>query len=223
MNYFAHGCRFVERPYFLMGTAIPDMIRVSDPGVRVRSKKVLSFAGGTNSPEDEVAAGILQHLEDDDRFHGSVAFIQLSAQLSQFFRKSMPDDDGMRPSFLGHIVTELILDAILIERAPEILSAYYRAFQQIDPVQVQFAVNRVATSPATRLAQFIPLFHQEQFLWDYRQPTGMLHRLNQVMRRVKLAPLPVSVEGNLREIWPLVAAQADNLLPFVWTTSEPNA
>ena len=41
MNYYAHGCRFVDRPYFLIGTAIPDMIRVSDKGVRVHSKRVV--------------------------------------------------------------------------------------------------------------------------------------------------------------------------------------
>ena len=37
MNYFAHGHRFVDDPYFLAGTAVPDWLSVVDRKVRVRA------------------------------------------------------------------------------------------------------------------------------------------------------------------------------------------
>src|SRR4051794_22283450 len=113
MNYYAHGCRFVDRPYFLAGTAVPDWLRVSETGVRIHGKRVVPFDDGGDSPTSQIAAGILQHLADDDLFHSTAAFIQVSAQLTTMFKAALPDEDGMRPSFLGHITTELILDGIL--------------------------------------------------------------------------------------------------------------
>jgi hypothetical protein len=40
------------------------------------------------------------------------------------------------------------------------------------------------------LAQFIELFRQHQFLYDYADDEKLLYRLNQVMKRVGLALLP---------------------------------
>lgn len=216
MNYYAHGCRFVDRPYYLAGTAVPDWLRVSDKGVRVRSNRVAPFADGTDSPQAEVAAGILQHLADDDLFHGSAAFIQVSAQLTQMFKRSLPTGDNLRPSFLGHISTELILDALLISRQPQGLDRYYEAFLQIDPLVVQAAVNATTRDPAQQLAALIPLFHRERFLQDYAQPAGMWYRINQVLRRVKLPALPEETQQVLADAWPIVDHWSAKLLPYAW-------
>lgn len=216
MNYYAHGCRFVERPYFLAGTAIPDWLRVSDNGVRAQSKRVTPFADGGDSPRSQIAAGILQHLADDDLFHGTGAFIQVCAQLSKMFKLSLGADDGMRPSFLGHITTELILDGILISSHPQGLEAYYDALLKIDPAVILDSVNQMTRDPATHLARLIPLFHREQFLWDYLDDARLLHRLNQVLKRVKLPPLPAETQQVLADARPIVAHWSDQLLPFKW-------
>lgn len=216
MNYYAHGCRFVDRPYFLAGTAVPDWLRVSDNGVRVQSKRVSPFADGSDSVQSQIAAGILQHLADDDLFHGTAAFIQVSAQLSTMFRSALPVDDGYRPSFLGHITTELILDGILISSNPSGLDAYYDALLQIEPTVVLDTVNQMTRDPAVRLAELIPLFHREQFLWDYHDPERLLYRLNQVLRRVKLSPLPAETKQVLADARPIVERWSDQLLPYKW-------
>lgn len=214
MNYFAHGCRFVDRPYFLVGTALPDMLRVSDPGVRVRSKGAQPWINEEQSPTSEIAAGILQHLEDDDWFHSLPTFIELTGVLSRLFREAAPEDSTLRAPFLGHIVTELLLDAALTEKLPGRLEAYYTAITQVDPDEILAAVNRISRTPATRLAEFLPLFHREQFLWDYADSTRLLFRLNQVMRRVGLPILPVGVVKVLDEARPMVAARVSEMVPF---------
>src|SRR5947207_1119796 len=124
MNYFAHAIRFLDRPYFLAGTALPDWLSVVDRRVRLRARHVAAFSDGTGTPAAELAAGVLQHLEDDAWFHKTAAFAIASAELTVLFRKSLPVDDRHRPAFLGHILTEMLLDAVLIERHPERLTGY---------------------------------------------------------------------------------------------------
>jgi hypothetical protein len=212
MNYFAHGVRFLDRPYFLAGTAIPDWLSVVDRQVRLRAKHVEPFASGEATPEAELAAGILQHLRDDAWFHATGAFARVSAELTILFRETLPPDDAHRPSFLGHIVTEMLLDAVLIARDPRALDNYYEALLRLDGERIERAVNRMARRPTDRLALFIPLFGQERFLADYQDPARLFVRLNQILRRVKLAPLPQAAQNVLADALGIVEPSAGDLL-----------
>jgi len=213
MNYFAHGMRFVDRPYFLAGTALPDWLSVVDRRVRMRTRNVQPYADGTGSPQAELAAGVLQHLDDDAWFHKTAAFAVASAELTVLFRDALPSDDGHRPAFLGHILTEMLLDSILIDRDPAALAAYYATFDRLDVKLVADSVNRMAPQPADCLQDFIPLFVRERFLADYRDANRLLFRLNQIMRRVKLNPLPAEFESALVTAREMVAGHAAGLLP----------
>jgi hypothetical protein len=213
MNYFAHGIRFVDRPYFLAGTALPDWLAVIDRRVRLRSRHVQPFADGVASPVAELAAGVLRHFDDDGWFHKTPAFAVASAELTVLFRGALSTDDGHRPAFLGHILTEMLLDAVLIAREPDLLSQYYDAFLQLDAGIVESAVNQMARQPTDRLCGFIPLFVQEKFLADYQDPKRLLFRLNQIMRRVKLNSLPTSFETALVDARQIVERHAIGLLP----------
>jgi hypothetical protein len=44
VNYFAHGRRFIDDPYFLAGTAVPDWLNVVDRQVRVRGRHAAVYA-----------------------------------------------------------------------------------------------------------------------------------------------------------------------------------
>jgi hypothetical protein len=213
MNYFAHGARFLDRPYFLAGTALPDWLSVVDRQVRLRARRVEPFVTGDGTPEAELAAGVMQHLHDDAWFHATSAFARVSAELTRLFREALPPDDDHRPSFLGHIVTEILLDAVLIARDPPRLDAYYLAFADLDPRRIELAVNRMARQPTDRLALFIPLFRREGFLADYQEPARLRARLNQVLRRVTLSPLPEKTESVLRAAWEIVESSSSELLP----------
>ncbi|MEX0701225.1 MAG: hypothetical protein WD069_03940 [Planctomycetales bacterium] len=213
MNYFAHGVRFIERPYFLAGTAVPDWLSVADRRVRMRARRVAPRAGGSTGVPDEVAAGVLQHLEDDRWFHETRAFHEVTGEMARRFRAILGPEDNFRPGFLGHVATEMLLDAVLIERRPERLDAYYAALDAIDPDEVQRAVNRMARDETHRLAPFIPLFRRAEFLRDYRTTAGIHDRLNQVLRRVRLNPLPDAAAAVLDSGRELARQRCDDLLP----------
>jgi len=216
MNYFAHAIRFLDRPYFLAGTALPDWLSVVDRRVRLRGRHVAPFSDGTGTPIAELAAGVLQHLEDDAWFHKTAAFAVASARLTVLFRESLAADDRHRPAFLGHILTEMLLDSVLIERYPDRLAEYYLALDQLDATTIEHSANRMARHTTDRLKVFIPLFTRERFLSDYLDSNRLLFRLNQIMHRVRLNPLPSGFEASLEKARLIVRGHAAGLLPGNW-------
>lgn len=213
VNYFAHGLRHVERPYFLAGTAAPDWLSAVDRRVRMRARRVLPHADGSREIADELASGVLRHLDDDHWFHETRAFHEVTGELARRFRSVLGPEDNFRPGFLGHIAAEMLLDAVLIERAPALLDAYYAALDAIDPSTVERELNRMARGETNRLAPFIPHFRRAEILRDYATSAGLVWRLNQVLGRVGLNPLPPAVEEVIESGRGLLRERCAELLP----------
>ena len=193
MNYLAHGWRFAAEPYFLAGTAAPDWLSVIDRKTRLRSKRAAEFATDRDPILAAVARGVMQHHADDAWFHATPAFNELCLAFAVQIRDVLPGDEGFRPSFLGHILVELLLDATLAEEEPRRLDEYYAALAELDAEAVERAISHLATQPATRIVQLLPRFATERFLYDYLDDGKLLTRLNHVMRRVGLPLLPPAI------------------------------
>jgi hypothetical protein len=212
MNYLAHGWRCTADPYFLAGTAVPDWLCVADRRVRVRSKRAAEWIACGDSVVSAIARGICQHHSDDQRFHTGRAFAELSLDFAARVRRCYPAGEGLRSWFLGHILVEILLDAAMIEQYPERLHAYYAALSETSSIAIQRAVNYCATRPTTALAGFVAVFCRERFLWDYLDDGKLLMRLNQVMRRARLAALPPSFNELLPAMRAAVRARWTELL-----------
>jgi hypothetical protein len=198
MNYFSHALPFLNDPYFVAGTAVPDWLGVVDRSVRVRPKSVQPLVDDPDPVAAAVARGVLQHFRDDAAFHGTRAFAESTLELSAAFGRVLTADAGFRPSFMAHVLVEVLLDWSLSEAHPGGLDAYYRALDAVDAEAVQQAVNRMATQPTDRLVPMIFLFRRERILSDYGRDDKLLVRMNQVMRRVGFDLLPAETQ----EIFP---------------------
>ena len=212
MNYLAHAIPFLEDPYFAAGTGIPDWLTVVDRRIRLRSKHLRPFLVDPDPDVAALAAGALQHILDDAKFHGSRAFAELSMRLTAMARDALEDDSGLRPGFLGHLLVEVLLDASLATEEPTQLEAYYRILDTVDPGRIQQVVCRMAGRTTDRLAVLISEFHRRRILSDYLEDGRLWMRLNQVMRRVKLVPLPESFRKLLPEVRRLVDGRRHELL-----------
>ena len=212
MNYFAHSRHYLDDPYFVAGTAVPDWLSVVNRRARARSKLAAPYATDQDPRVAAVARGIMQHHYDDAWFHQTRAFAELSLYFTNEIRDRLPKDDGFRPSFLGHILVELLLDATLIEDSPVVLDRYYAVMDSLDPYFVNQAVNRMATQETGMLSFFIPRFSQERFLYDYAEDAKLLFRLNNVMRRVRLPSLPKALAQFFPEARHLVRQRSAELL-----------
>jgi len=194
VNYFAHGRDCIERPYLLAGTAVPDWLSVVDRRARARSRAARPFLHARDQRLVDLATGILKHHADDDWFHRTRAFAELNWEFTVAIRDRLPADDGLRPSFLGHILVELLLDAELIDADPGRLDAYYAAIGRLDPEFVAWGIQRMTTRPIHQLPLWIQRFSREPFLYDYGEDAKLLVRLNMVMRRVGLPPIPEELQ-----------------------------
>jgi hypothetical protein len=213
LNYFAHGFRFVDRPYFLAGTAIPDALGALNRRVRVRRQSAERFLDDCDPVVADVAAGIVQHHDDDKWFHGQRAFAELSLAFGQEIRGQLCDEKGLRASFLGHVIVELLLDAELIARQPAGADPYYQAVALIDGALLEQIVNRMANQPARRLDEFLGMFTESRFLEDYADDQHLLLRLNQVMRRVGLDSIDARLIAWLPSARGRVVERFAELLP----------
>ena len=201
MNYFAHALPFLDNPYFVAGVATPDWLSVVNRKCRARAKLAAPFTEHEDSRRAALALGIVQHHHDDAWFHQTDTFGKLQFNLTRQFREALPGDTSMRPGFLGHIVVELLLDAVLIEKDIGGLDAYYRALDSLDADLVGEWVSEMATVPAIGLPYLIHRFREVRFLYDYLDDAKLLSRINGVLQRVKLTPLPpeiVSLLANAR-------------------------
>ena len=216
MNYFAHALLFLDRPLFVAGASVPDWLTVADRPVRLRIRHAEAFLDDPDQDVGEVAAGVLRHLNDDARFHNTRAFAETSLELSAKVRDTLGEDSGMRPAFLGHLLVELLLDAALIADDPRRLDEYYQLMDALDAERVETAVNRMAPRPTRRLAVFIELFRRERVLWDYLEDETLTVRLNQIMRRVRLNPLPERFAAVLPEARKLVTNRKTELLDDIY-------
>lgn len=210
MNYLAHGYRFTDDPYFVAGTALPDWMSVIDRKNRARSQRAETQIEDADPRIRALARGVMQHHDDDRRFHQLQEFAELSTRFAVELRSLL--SEGHQAGFLGHIAVELLLDAVLIEEAPHRLESYYNALLQLDASVLQSAANRILTRETQSLILLLPRFIAERFLADYTDDARLWRRLNHVMRRVQLAPLPESVIQWLPDARTRVREAAPQLL-----------
>jgi hypothetical protein len=193
MNYLSHAYQHLHDPYFVAGTSLPDWMSVVDRRNRARSQSAEAVTSDPDPRAAAMAAGVVRHHHDDRWFHQSGQFGMLSTQFAVELRSRLNEPTGHQAGFVGHIVVELLLDAVLTEQNPDYLSGYYMALESLDLELVQATANRICTKPFEGLQLLIPRFIGERFLADYITDQLLWMRLNHVMRRVGLMPLPASV------------------------------
>ena len=213
MNYFAHALNHLDRPYYMASTAIPDWLSAADRKVRLRPRQLEPWLNCDDDIQSAVAAGALQHLHDDDWFHATRGFVEVTSELTRHFRERLGSDDKFHCGFLGHVGMELILDGVLLAHYRTRFEDYWRILDAVDPTRIEIAVNRMARVPTERLAWFIDLYRREQFLRGYENDQSLLLRLNQVLMRVKLSPIPSDAIEVIAAGRDLVQQRLRDLLP----------
>lgn len=210
MNYFAHAFRFLNNPYFLAGTSLPDWLSVVNRRVRLRKSLLVTHVDSQDEHIRELVGGIVQHLEDDVRFHSAPAFSEV---LVDVVRTVSPvvNAQGVPLTFLSHLLVEILFDAALLRRFPDGAERYYASLDQVDPAWIETTAELILAQRVPNLAAFIQLFCREKILHDYKADEATFRRINQVMARLKLPPLPTSLVEVLPALRQIVAEKENDL------------
>lgn len=212
MNFLSHAIPYMDQPLLAISTGVPDWLGVVDRKIRARGKLAEPFLTSDDDELRQVAGGIIRHIEDDRWFHGTQAFVETNMQFAVELRDLLPGDAGFRPTFVGHILVEMLLDALWIQEDRSIADRYYDAIASVPPEAIQRSVNAITGKPTDRLADVVRRFHDSRFLYDYLEHDRLLFRLNQVMSRVGLTQLPESVGHWLSRAEKLVESRRTALL-----------
>jgi hypothetical protein len=212
MNFLCHAIPYFDNPLMAVSTGVPDWLSVVDRRIRARGKLASQFVDSDDHEIQMVARGVLRHVADDRWFHGTAAFVELNMRLAVELRDLLPGDEGFRPTFVGHILIEMLLDSLWIRDDPQIAERYYDCFFSGASDVIQRCVNLITGKPTAELTVVIDRFVESRFLYDYLDDDRMRMRLNQVMNRVGLPPLPAEVEGWLPRARKLVESRRRHLL-----------
>ncbi len=212
MNCFTHALPFLDRPVFMVGCCVPDWLSSADRKCRAREKLAAKFVDDSDPFVAEVASGIMQHHHDDVWFHQTKAFGYWSVHFTRELADIFVGEEGFRPSLIGHVVIELLLDAYLTTEYPGKLDRYYEQVGSVDASQLQDAISQIATRPTEDLQPYVDKYLQSRFLFDYLDDDRLAFRLNGIMKRVKLPPLDDRIVEWLPTVRERVYANAASLL-----------
>ncbi|KAA1259488.1 hypothetical protein LF1_20220 [Rubripirellula obstinata] len=212
MNFLCHAIPYLDQPLMAMCTGVPDWLSVVDRKIRARRKMAEVHLDSDDNELQQVAHGIIRHIDDDHWFHGSEAFVTTNLELAVQLRDRLPGDSGFRPMFVGHIIIEMLLDAGWLRRDPSIGKRYYDSIIAQDANVIQRCVNTITGKPTEKLAGVVEKYAEIRFLFDYLDYDLLLMRLNQVMKRVGLSALPDELTGWLAETDKLVESRRQELL-----------
>ncbi|TWT70390.1 hypothetical protein [Crateriforma conspicua] len=212
MNFLCHALPYLNDPMMAIGTGVPDWLSVVDRKIRARSRMAASYVDDSDPVLSAIARGIVRHHDDDRWFHGTEAFVTTNLQFAVQLRDQLPGDEGFRPSFVGHILIEVLLDASWLRQQPDFGERYYAELAGAPLEHIQHCVNVITGRPTDRLVEVLQRFTRSRFLFDYLDQERLLFRLNQVMNRVGLSPLPESLLPWLAQAEQHVVRQRDMML-----------
>jgi hypothetical protein len=106
----------------------------------------------------------------------------------------------------------MFLDAFWIREDRSTAERYYDSLKEIPPQTIQRCVNTITGKPTEGLVDVLSRYVESQFLYDYLDHQRLLFRLNQVMKRVTLAPLPDELIDWLPSAEKLVESRRQRLL-----------
>jgi hypothetical protein len=193
VNFLCHALPYMDQPLVAGCTAIPDWLSVIDRRIRARERLVEPYVRDPDPITAAIATGIIRHIQDDRWFHGGDTFTRLNLEFAVALRDALPGDEGFRPTFVGHILIEMLLDANYVLARPELVKSYYQIISQLPSDAIGQCVNRMTGKSTAAFPETIRRFWELQFLYDYATDEGLLHRINQVLGRVGLTSVPVGV------------------------------
>lgn len=214
VNYFAHALpslRFGDA-WLVAGTALPDWLRVAGRRLRASPDAAAAAADGPDRATASLARGVLVHFDDDRAFHACTAFTGAAHDVADLVRAAASGTDGVRPSFVAHLLVEMLLDSELSRARPGALDRWYSLLATLDPADVERRARGLATGPCDGLARLVRAFVEARFVADYEDDARLLRRLDAVLRRTRQSALAGILPPVLPRAREVVASRAEALL-----------
>ena len=144
MHFLSHYYldRNKNNPLFVAGALLPD---IAPHFTKTYNSRIRNKEWDLDEPIVSVHNGILRHYELDAVFHNSVVFKESCTHASTCMANEGLNREKYRFWFLGHIVTEVMLDRQLILDNPGLVEEYYEVLNSVDIGILEAYVNNIAS------------------------------------------------------------------------------
>ena len=130
MNYLSHYYfdRDEENKYYNIGLILPDLARHYIPKLRINPYKNITF---TTKEISSMNDGTNKHFASDRKFHNWMVFVDVTNRATDMIRES-GDKDINRDYFITHIMVEVLLDKILLDKNPTLADDFYNMIDSVE-------------------------------------------------------------------------------------------
>lgn len=131
---------------------------------------------------DEVSfyQGVLRHFEGDRIFHTSDFFHQETERINDILKDEF-GDQVYRGFFVAHIMFELLLDKILIQHEPSLLSEFYEHLEARPVSEYLRLTEWVTRVKMPSYDGFLKKFMQKRFLYRYTDWQHVIYILKRIV------------------------------------------
>jgi len=189
VNFLAHyviAIRFVNPAeplsVYVVGAALPDLLPLAAERVRLRPARLEQTTVRTEF-EAALRAGVSVHLATDAAFHKSAAFAEAQAKVGQIIADAGFEGIRVRRFFAAHILTEMVLDAVLLRQEPALADEFYAAFAAADVAAVTQWAEAVTGEPLPNLPGVLSRFVRSGYLRGYEEDSGVATGFSNLCRR----------------------------------------
>jgi hypothetical protein len=176
MNFIAHYHYYkTEDSYYNLGLVLPDLVKSF-------CKTHLKPAERMVHPQmNALNQGSIIHLKADKLFHNSFYFTACEKHLSE-----LVDSKAQWPRkwFLNHLLCEILLDRIIIDKYPDICEQFYNDLSSTNQEQVALYLKLNGINNFQNFAIGLEKFVTAKFIFDYKHNEKILLALSRVYQRL---------------------------------------
>ena len=183
MNYISHFRLDRHREdYIAFGTLFPDLARGPLPHLRLFG--IVPGLAHSGPVEESMKHGMLRHFEVDKKFHSSSFMLNYSSLLKERFMSSEAGKSGARMFFVSHILTEMLLDRVLLVHEPALGTEFYDLLARIDTEVITGLFRSHPEYQPERFTEFFHRFRDSRYLFSYLETEGLFYALNRICKNI---------------------------------------
>ena len=179
LNYFAHYFfdHIEDDAYHNFGLSAPDFVRNFIRGKKLKRIKPEDLG---HFPSVRLAEGSRKHILRDNSFHASAFFNQMEQQVNQALKPAFVELDMQRYWFAAHLLSEMMIDRVLMKQHPSLMDQYYIDLEQTNLGEVSLFLKGQGIDDTsdfeTRMSHFIDV----QYLKRYVDDEALTYSLNRI-------------------------------------------
>ncbi len=181
MNFISHYYfdQKTGHPYFNLGLFLPDMFSICHLNWRYAQSIPV-----VKPQVHDLVEGIEMHQLLDSDFHHSAFFHKYSNMVNSMIELEATPLKR-RKYFIAHVLVELVIDKILIEKDEHILYSLYDDMEKIDTAYLPLLFDRKASYTKPFLT-FFENFRTRKYLFNYTRNEALIFVINKILERIRI-------------------------------------